>query len=294
MLTVINGSNAIRETTNERRSAANSESRIIMFPNDPAQRRLAGKMPVDSVETKLEGGSDAIKDEEELHLLLEATLGKEQARWHRAGIQIVIGVNFGLRIGDLVKLRWKDLFEASIEDTGRPERWEVRDRVIIREEKSQKTRALYPNAAVRQALQWFKREEADRRDCSLDINEYLFIGDKNKRYVTNEAEGAVKLFVQCPMYESSVRDDLKIVLEECEIEHRVTPHSFRKTFGYFMGQLTGTSEAYSNRSTSVVQKIFNHSDQRVTLRYTGLDIEEIRGYYEELNLGIAVVEKHCR
>jgi len=292
MLSIISNQNAAAAVIKEERS-----DNVIYFPSTPALRRLAGKRPEDEVEKRVETGSESIKSEEELMLLLEASLGRGSGDSNlqrvRVGIQIVIGCNFGLRISDIVKLRWKDLYECEIEDTGNASRWTMRECVVVKEEKSQKNRALYPNESLRLAVDWYKAFEERRRVIGLDINEYLFIGEKNKKYIANEAPGAVKAFVQCPIYESTMRDDMSSLVKACKVNHRVTPHSLRKTFGYFMGQITGESEAYSNRSTSVVQKIFNHSDQRITLRYVGLDTDEVRSYYQELNLGLEVVRKYC-
>lgn len=289
MLSVIgNQSTAIKEVITEERL-----DNVIYFPSTPAMRRLAGKRPDDEVEKRVEAGSDAIKDERELTMLLEAALGCNNMQRIRIGIQMVIGCNFGLRISDIVKLRWKDLYECEPEDTGIAEHWTMRDCVVIKEEKSQKNRALYPNESLQIAVNWFKGYEARRRVIGLDINEYLFIGEKNKKFIPNEAPYAIKSLVQCPIYESTMRDDMSSLIKACNVNHRVTPHSLRKTFGYFMSQITGESEAYSNRSTSVVQKIFNHSDQRITLRYVGMDVDEVKSYYQELNLGLEVVKKYC-
>ena len=42
-----------------------------------------------------------------------------------------------------------------------------------------------------------------------------------------------------------------------------------------------------NRAVSMLQKIFNHSSEAITLRYIGITNDEIRDAYQNLNLGIS-------
>jgi integrase len=55
-------------------------------------------------------------------------------------------------------------------------------------------------------------------------------------------------------------------------------HSLRKTFGYHVYQKTGGN-------LGLVQKLLNHSSGADTLRYIGIDREEMDNTYLELNLG---------
>ena len=56
---------------------------------------------------------------------------------------------------------------------------------------------------------------------------------------------------------------------------RLSAHSLRKTFGYF---------AYKNGYDIVLlMKVFNHSSQDVTLRYIGIEQEDIDKVYTDIN-----------
>lgn len=58
----------------------------------------------------------------------------------------------------------------------------------------------------------------------------------------------------------------------------VSAHSLRKTFGYL---------AYSNGvDIALLMEIFQHSSQRITLRYIGITQDNINEVYESIDLGI--------
>jgi len=49
---------------------------------------------------------------------------------------------------------------------------------------------------------------------------------------------------------------------------RISPHSLRKTFGYFHYK--------TNKDIIILQKIFNHSHADITFRYIGVNSETIK------------------
>jgi integrase len=58
---------------------------------------------------------------------------------------------------------------------------------------------------------------------------------------------------------------------------RVGTHSLRKTFGYHVYKRTGGN-------LGLVQKLLNHSSSADTLRYIGIDREQMDNTYLDLNL----------
>lgn len=64
--------------------------------------------------------------------------------------------------------------------------------------------------------------------------------------------------------------------EEAQIDVKVGTHTLRKTFGYHHYQ--------KFKDVAILQKIFNHSSSSITLRYIGIEQEEIDESYSNFIL----------
>ena len=64
---------------------------------------------------------------------------------------------------------------------------------------------------------------------------------------------------------------INFVCKEAKIKEKIGTHTMRKTFGY---------HHYKKfKDIVLLQKMFNHSNSSITLRYIGIDEEEIlKGY----------------
>ena len=70
-----------------------------------------------------------------------------------------------------------------------------------------------------------------------------------------------------------------IVRDACKaagLEEKVGTHTLRKTFGYYHYK--------KNKDVAILQKIFNHSAPQITLRYIGIDQDQIDKSYENFIL----------
>lgn len=70
-----------------------------------------------------------------------------------------------------------------------------------------------------------------------------------------------------------------IVRDACKmagLEEHVGTHTMRKTFGYHHYK--------KNKDVAILQKIFNHSSPQITLRYIGIDQDQIDESYENFIL----------
>ena len=70
-----------------------------------------------------------------------------------------------------------------------------------------------------------------------------------------------------------------IVRDACKaagLEEKVGTHTLRKTFGYHHYK--------KNKDVAILQKIFNHSAPQITLRYIGIDQDQIDKSYENFIL----------
>lgn len=69
---------------------------------------------------------------------------------------------------------------------------------------------------------------------------------------------------------------IKDACKKAGLDEKVGTHTLRKTFGYHHYQ--------KNKDIAMLQKIFNHSTPQITLRYIGIDQDEIDQSYENFVL----------
>jgi integrase len=163
----------------------------------------------------------------------------------RDELLFIMGINMALRIGDLLSLSVGDV----LDDAG-----QISRAINLREQKTGKLRRLPINASVKNALSNYLTERAE-----CDSTEPLFLSQKG---------GALS--------RSQAWRILKKAGESVGLDN-IGTHSLRKTFGYHVYKKTGGD-------LGLVQKLMNHSESRVTLRYIGIDGERLDNTYMELNL----------
>ena len=78
------------------------------------------------------------------------------------------------------------------------------------------------------------------------------------------------------MYRVAAYDIIKSACKKANITTKVGTHTMRKTFGY---------HHYKKfKDIAMLQKIFNHSSQTVTLRYIGIEQDQIEESYSKFML----------
>ena len=147
----------------------------------------------------------------------------------------VLGINNGLRTGDLLKLRVQDLRYLKVGECK-----------TVTEGKTKKQNFLMLNKESFKVLHKFLDEK------KLNDEEYLFPSRKTK--------GAIKIQRVNAMIKQWTRD--------LGIKGNFGAHSLRKTFGYVQRTEFGVS-------FEILCKRFNHSSPSVTMRYLGLQSKEV-------------------
>lgn len=166
----------------------------------------------------------------------------------------VVGCNIGLRVSDLITLRYYHF----IDEAGQ---W--RQSFPMTEKKTGKVRKqIGINDAVKGAISLV----LEHMDCKLDG--YLFPARQES--------------VQPHINRKTVERLMKEVAKELNLSEKVATHTLRKTFGY---HIYNSSE---NKTEAIVllQSIFGHSDSRITMRYIGITQEVVTETYRGLNLGM--------
>ncbi len=150
-----------------------------------------------------------------------------------------IGINNGLRIGDLLKLKVKDVRHLKSGDSS-----------TIIENKTGKKNILMVNKTVSKVL----KNYLDKTKSDDDGDDFLFKSRK----------GEESLNV------SSVNALLKKWTRSINLKGNYGAHTLRKTFGF--QQRTKYSVGFE-----VLAKRYNHTNPAITMRYLGINDKEVNG-----------------
>lgn len=184
-----------------------------------------------------------IKNPKDIKKIRQYLLGKSDKRDYAIW---VCGTNFLLRAGDLLSIKWCNILESD---------GSLKDRFRVQEGKTDKSRDIRLNNDVKEALVLYKNALG-----TIDPDDYLFKSRKEGR------EGDHKLTVP------SLHKLIKTTCRELGIKGNYGSHTLRKTGAYkiYMDHIEKNP-----RILSTLQKILNHSSQSITLRYIGIEDEEI-------------------
>ncbi|MDQ0885040.1 integrase [Paenibacillus sp. V4I9] len=160
-----------------------------------------------------------------------------------------VGINSGLRISDLLKLKMSDVVDKNSN---------IKARIYIREKKTNKVKDFPISAAASMALKEYFDE---REDYSYE--EPLFICRK---------QHAGKASLQRDQAYKVINNAAKSI----GIKDRIGTHTLRKTFGYHAYQ--------SGVDITLIQKLLNHTTPNTTLRYIGITQDDMDDVYLKLNL----------
>lgn len=169
----------------------------------------------------------------------------ERDRNYKYCLLIGIGVNTGLRISDLLKLKRSDVMGSDIME--------------IQEAKTGKTRTIKINRDLQELL-----NRVIPKYMPGDSDDYLFLnrfGTKpiDKSYVN------VKLKQLCKQY-------------KVKVDGNISSHTFRKTLGRRVMEVHN----YSNEALMLLTELFQHSSMSITKRYLGIRQNEIDDIYESI------------
>ena len=181
-----------------------------------------------------------IRNKNQIRELAGYFLRKGQLRNY---VLIILGVHTALRISDLLRLRWDDVYDF--------ENRRVRAEISVTEKKTKKSKVIALNRAAIGALTMLAENLAQRGRFLIE----------NPR--TGKAISRIQAYRL-----------IRAAAEELGFQNRVSCHSLRKTFGYHAWK-NGTSPA-------VIMEIYNHSNFAVTRRYLGVAQDDKDEVYRKL------------
>lgn len=207
--------------------------------------------------------AEPIKDVNDIKRISEYLITKGR---YRDNMMFIVGINFGLRVSDLLRLKYNMLLDNDLVfRTNFP----ILEKKTTNTRKTKKNRYITINDAVIEAVTLYLRNLNDHGiTCRLD--DYLFKSESNHGSNQNK-----------PMTRMSVDRILKGIALELGLNIKVSTHTLRKTFGYHQMVMSGNDP----RKLLLLQKIFGHSTAAQTLDYIGITSEEVAEAYNELNLG---------
>lgn len=153
----------------------------------------------------------------------------------RNHLLFVMGVNNGLRTGDLLKLKVDDVRLLKEGDS-----------ISIKEGKTGKQNILVINKTVHKVLGQYLTE------CISNNDDYLFKSRKGNKPITIQ----------------TVNSFLKQWTSAINLRGNYGAHSLRKTWGYFQRKKFGVG-------FEVICKRYNHASPSVTMRYLGITDKEV-------------------
>lgn len=178
----------------------------------------------------------------------------------RNELLFILGINVGLRISDILKLKVHDLIKTISSKM-------PKDYVILTETKTGKTKKFYLGDIVKKVIINYIKENP-----GLELNNYVFISRKgdNKPITRQQAYRIL----------NNAAESLGLVERDANgtiIVGEIGTHTLRKTFGY---------HAYKSGITlELLMDLFNHSSKSQTLRYIGITEDQKKDVYLQSNLG---------
>lgn len=160
------------------------------------------------------------------------------------------GIKVGRRISDLVKLNVEDV--TYLDERGR---FCMSERLIIQEQKTGKFSTLYINEIAQRALSKYLKQRIKFTPLEDLMTQPLF---KSRKHGSNG---------ECRLGSIQAWRILNNAAQACGLDYKIGTHSLRKTFGYVLYR--------QGVSIELIQKIFNHSSQDITLAYIGIMQDDI-------------------
>ena len=161
----------------------------------------------------------------------------------------IMGLNTALRISDILRLKWKDVYDFS--------RNTLLSHITVTEQKTGKINRIAVNTTLGEALMLLYTSQRGLPGQQ----DYLFQSRKGEN---------------CPLSRSQAFRIVREAACHTGMEQPVSCHSLRKTFGYHAWQ-QGVPPA-------LLMDIYNHSSYQITKRYLGIEQDDKDNVFLHISL----------
>lgn len=191
------------------------------------------------------GTTQPIKNRDDIQRLKEYFLQKGEIRNYT---MITLALNTSLRIGDLLGLKWGDVYYFELN--------RYRQHLVVQEQKTHKRNIIPLNIEAMASLERLRQSVEN-----LTPESCIF----KSRVGRNQHIGRSRAF-----------NIIKNAVRELHIEGSISCHSLRKTFGY-QAWKKGVPPA-------LIMSIYNHSSIEITKRYLSIDQDDKDEVFMNMNL----------
>lgn len=164
---------------------------------------------------------------------------------------INIGVNVGLRISDLSRLKFENI---NLDHT-----------IKLKEKKTKKIRKVKFNLICQRAIEDLKKYY---KELGYSSEKGFLFKSLNRKYV--------KELYDKPISNVGISKYLNKAKKDLNISYPIGTHSLRKTWGHRVYK--GTLDI------AIVMSILNHSSAEQTLKYIGIEEDKINEIYESFKI----------
>lgn len=243
-----NSSDGLIDVSCVRQSCRKLQAGLIAPATEEVNQELAG-----------EHSAEPIKNMDDIIKVSRFLIGQKR---YRDNMLFIVGINFGLRVSDLITLRFYNLIN---DDCTFRDRFAILEKKTADTRKHRQNRYITINNAVVEAVTLYLENTAGVR-----LSDYLFRSESNNGSNANKA-----------IHRGTVDTILKGIARDVGLGNRMSTHTLRKTFAYHQMVMSGNDP----RKLLLLQKMFGHSTAAQTLDYIGITGEEIDEAYRRLNLG---------
>ena len=190
------------------------------------------------------GKTQPIRNRSDIRKLKQYYLDRNQIRNYA---MITLAVNTSLRIGDLLRLKWEDVYDFETQ--------RYRDHISLTEQKTGKKNLIALNKEAAAALRVLQRTAGPRPG---DVIFRSRSGDNrpiDRTWAFRIVRGAA---------------------EDLHLEGTISCHSLRKTFGYHAWK--------SGVPPALIMAVYNHSSLEITKRYLAIDQDDRDQVFLKMNL----------
>lgn len=200
-----------------------------------------------------------IKNNEDIVKIRQYYLDRQEYNNH---MLFVVGISVGLRISDLLRLRFIDVMDETLT---------FRDSIMVPEKKTYKKRKFALSDVAKDAIQLYIDKSLHG---NFELLDYLFpfrSDAYNRESPTINEKTAYRI--------------LGRAFKACGLKMKNGTHTLRKTFAYHV--LTDTSDPVERaRRLEILQHMLGHYTPLITLAYAGITEEEEANIYKNLDFGI--------
>ena len=191
--------------------------------------------------------ADSVKTLEEIEQIKKYFLDRKE---YRNCCLFIIGITTGYRISDLLSLKFSDFFEDY-------KTW--KREIDIVEQKTKKRRTIPISDGIKTAINLYLKNKG-----GFLLNEYLFQSRKGKNQ---------------PLDKSSARKIFNNMAINLNLPYHCSTHFLRKTFAYWFLQIHKNDMS----ALATLQDILNHSSEKTTLKYCGIEKERKEAMLKDLS-----------